>query len=146
RLPRTIATMPTAKEKADFSDRLKFSMTRATEKMRGATDLALHFNLRYHGEPVSPQTAHKWLTARSIPTVDKLQTLSEWFKVDQHWLHYGPPPSGTAQTVPKPLARDEQYPASEETLELASKIEALSPHHRYLLEELIDQFYGAGKR
>jgi transcriptional regulator with XRE-family HTH domain len=138
--------MPTAKEKADFSDRLKFSMNRAPEKMRGATDLALHFNLRYHGEPVSPQTAHKWLTARSIPTVDKLQTLAEWFKVDQHWLHYGPPPSGNPQSVPKPLARDEKYPASEEMLELASKIEALSPHHRYLVEQLIEQFYGAGKR
>jgi hypothetical protein len=42
------------------------------------------------------------------------------------------------------MTHDEKYPASEETLELASKIEALSPHHRYLLEELIDQFYGAG--
>jgi transcriptional regulator with XRE-family HTH domain len=138
--------MPTAKEKADFSDRLKFSMNRAPEKMRGATDLALHFNLRYHGEPVSPQTAHKWLTARSIPTVDKLQTLAEWFKVDQHWLHYGPPPSGSAQSVPKPLARDEKYPASDEMLELASKIEALSPDHRYLVEKLIDEFYGVVKR
>ena len=96
--------MPTPQEKADFSERLKFSMTRAPEKMRGATDLALHFNLRYHGEPVSPQTTHKWLTARSIPTVDKLQTLAEWFKVDQHWLHYGPPPSGNPQAMPKPLA------------------------------------------
>jgi hypothetical protein len=138
--------MPTPLEKADFSERLKFSMTRAPEKMRGATDLALHFNLRYQGEPVSPQTAHKWLTARSIPTVDKLRTLAEWFKVDQHWLHYGPPPSGNPQVTPRPLARDEEYPASEETLELATKIEALSPHHRYLLEELVEQFYGAMKR
>lgn len=121
-------------------------MARSPERMRGATDLANKFNLRFRGEPVSPQTAHKWLTGRSIPTVDKLQTLAEWLKVDLHWLHYGPPPSGSAQTTPKPLARDEKYPASEETLELASKIEALSPHHRYLLEELIDQFYGAMKR
>jgi transcriptional regulator with XRE-family HTH domain len=135
--------MPTPKEKADFSERLRFSMTRAPEKMRGATDLALRFNLRYHGEPVSPQTTHKWLSARSIPTVDKLETLAEWFKVDPHWLHYGPPPSGAAQTTPKPLTPNDQYPASEETLELASKIEALSPHHRYLVEELIEQFYGA---
>ncbi|KND60272.1 putative transcriptional regulator [Candidatus Burkholderia verschuerenii] len=50
------------------------------------------------------------------------------------------------QTTPKPLAPDETYPASEETIELASKIEALSPHHRYLVEELIAQFYGAAKR
>ncbi|WP_250532746.1 transcriptional regulator [Caballeronia sp. AZ10_KS36] len=138
--------MPTQQEKADFSERLKFSMTRSPEKLRGATDLANKFNLRYQGEPVSPQTAHKWLTGRSIPTSDKLQTLAEWLKVDLHWLHYGPPPSGGVQTAPKPLARDERYPASEDTLELASKIEALSPHHRYLLEELIDQFYGAMKR
>ncbi|WP_213780123.1 transcriptional regulator [Caballeronia sp. dw_276] len=138
--------MPTPQEKADFSDRLKFSMTRAPEKMRGATDLALHFNLRYHGEPVSAQTTHKWLTARSIPTADKLATLAAWFKVEQHWLHYGPPPSGNPQGAPKPIAHDEKYPASEETLELASKIEALSPHHRYLLEELIDQFYGQGSK
>ena len=138
--------MPTPQEKADFSDRLKFSMLRAPEKMRGATDLALHFNLRYHGEPVSPQTAHKWLTARSIPTADKLKTLAEWLKVDQHWLHYGPPPTGNPPGAPKPLAHDEKYPASEETLELASKIESLSPHHRYLLEQLIEQFYGPDKR
>ncbi|KIG02510.1 transcriptional regulator [Caballeronia concitans] len=138
--------MPTPQEKADFSERLKFSMTRSPERMRGATDLANKFNLRFQGEPVSAQTAHKWLTGRSIPTVDKLELLAEWLKVDLHWLHYGPPPSGSSQTTPKPLARDEKYPASEETLELASKIEALSPHHRYLLEELIDQFYGAMKR
>jgi transcriptional regulator with XRE-family HTH domain len=138
--------MPTPQEKAAFSERLKFCMLRVPERMRGATDLANKFNLRYQGEPVSAQTAHKWITGRSIPTVDKLVTLAEWFKVDLHWLHYGPPPSGVPQTTPKPLAHDEQYPASEETLELASKIEALSPHHRYLLEELIDQFYGGINR
>jgi len=38
-----------------------------------------------------------------------------------------------------------KYPASEETLELASKIEALTPHHRYLLEQLVEQFYGPSK-
>jgi transcriptional regulator with XRE-family HTH domain len=137
--------MPTPQEKAAFSDRLKFCMTRAPEKMRGATDLANKFNLKFLGESVSAQTAHKWLTGRSIPTVDKLQTLAEWFKVDVHWLHYGPPPSGAPQIAPKPLAHDEQYPASEESLELASKIEALSPHHRYLVEELVAQFYGTAK-
>jgi hypothetical protein len=138
--------MPTPQEKAEFSERLKFSMTRVPEKLRGATDLANRFNLRYHGDPVSAQTAHKWLSARSIPAPDKLKTLAEWFKVDQHWLHYGPPPSGSPQTTPKPLALGERYPANEEALELASKIEALSPHHRYLVEQLIDQFYGTNKR
>ncbi len=119
-------------------------MTRVTEKLKGGTDLALHFNLRHRGsEPVSPQTAHKWLTGRTIPTQDKLQTLAEWFKVDLHWLHYGPPPSGNPnRAVPRPLSRDGKYPLSPETLELASKVESLSSHHRYLVQELVAQFYG----
>jgi transcriptional regulator with XRE-family HTH domain len=135
--------MPTIEEKAAFSERLKFAMKRAPEKLRGSTDLALHFNLRHRGEnPVSPQTAHKWLSGRTIPTDDKLRTLAEWFKVDVHWLHYGPPPGGTTSLVPRPLPRDETYPLSPESIELASKIEALSPHHRYLVQELIAEFYG----
>lgn len=139
--------MPTPEEKAAFTERLKFAMKRAPEKLRGGTDLAMHFNLRYHGEPVSPQTAHKWLTGRTIPKEDKLRTLAEWLSVALHWLHYGPPSGGAVSTtVPKPLPRDEKYPLSPEALELASKIEALSPHHRYLVEELISEFYGnAGK-
>jgi transcriptional regulator with XRE-family HTH domain len=138
--------MPTPEEKAAFSDRLRFVMKRAPEKLRGSTDLALHFNLRHRGEhPVSPQTAHKWLSGRTIPTDDKLRTLAEWFKIDVHWLHYGPPPAGSAP-VPKPLRRDEQYPLSPESIELASKIEALSPHHRYLVQELIAEFYGDTER
>ncbi|WP_296649711.1 transcriptional regulator [Paraburkholderia sp.] len=139
--------MPTMEEKSAFSERLKFAMKRASEKLRGSTDLALHFNLRHHGEhPVSPQTVHKWLSGRTIPTDDKLRTLADWFKVDVHWLHYGPPPSGMTSAVPKPLRRDEKYPLSPETIELASKIEALSPHHRYLVQELIAEFYGDAER
>jgi transcriptional regulator with XRE-family HTH domain len=139
--------MPTVEEKAAFSERLKFAMKRAPEKLRGGTDLALHFNLRHRGEhPVSPQTAHKWLSGRTIPTDDKLATLAEWFKVDKHWLHYGPPPAGASAAVPKPVQRDDKYPPSPETMELASKIEALTPHHRYLVQELIAQFYGDAEK
>jgi hypothetical protein len=135
--------MPTVEEKAAFAERLKFAMRRAPEKLKGGTDLALHFNLRHHGgQPVSPQTVHKWLSGRTIPTDDKLRTLAAWFEVDIHWLHYGPSPSGSTKTVPKPLVRGEKYPLSPETLELASKIESLMPHHRYLVQELIAQLYG----
>ena len=137
--------MPTAEEKAAFSERLKFALQRSPEKATGGTQLALHFNLRHRGEhPISPQTAHKWLTGRTIPTADKLETLASWLRVDLHWLHYGPPPTPLARTTPKPLPRDEKYPLTPESIELASKIEALSPHHRYLVQELIEQFYGDG--
>ena len=137
--------MPTAEEKAAFSERLKFALLRSPEKATGGTQLALQFNLRHRGgQPVSPQTAHKWLTGRTIPTADKLETLASWLRVDVHWLHYGPSPNASARTTPKPLPRDEKYPLTDESIELASKIEALSPHHRYLVQELIEQFYGDG--
>jgi len=74
--------MPTFEDKTAFAERLKFAMKRAPEKLKGGTELALPFNLRHRGEhPVSPQTVHKWLSAHTIPTDDKLQTLAEWFKV-----------------------------------------------------------------
>ncbi len=137
--------MPTIDEKTAFSERLKFALLRSPEKVMGGTELALHFNLRHHGDnSISPQTAHKWLSGRTIPTADKLVTLADWLRVDLHWLHYGPPPNASARTTPKPLPRDEKYPLTPETIELASKIEALSPHHRYLVQELIEQFYGDG--
>jgi transcriptional regulator with XRE-family HTH domain len=138
--------MPTLEETAAFAERLRFVMKRAPEKLRGATDLANQFNLRHRsGQPVSPQTAHKWLSGRTIPTQDKLETLAAWFGIEVHWLHYGPSPGNAASAVPKPRKPDEKYPLSEETLELASKIEALSAHHRYLVEELVSQFYGTEK-
>lgn len=139
--------MPTVDEKTAFAERLKFAMRRAPEKLKGGTDLALHFNLRHHGDqPVSPQTVHKWLSGRTIPTEDKLQTLAAWFEVDPHWLHYGPPPGNPTRTVPKPIVRGEKYPISPETIELASKIELLTPHHRYLVQELISQLYGDAEK
>jgi transcriptional regulator with XRE-family HTH domain len=102
--------MPTAEEKAAFTERLQFAMRRAPEMPQGPTELALHFNLRYRGaQPISPQTAHKWLSGRTIPTADKLQTLAEWLDVDLHWLHYGPPPGDAKRAVPKPRARGEKY-------------------------------------
>ena len=131
--------MPTSKEKSAFAKRLQDQIAR--KNIKGGTQLARQFNLLHRGEaPVSPQTAHKWLTGRTIPTPDKLQTLADWLGVGVHWLHYGPPPPVGAKS--KPLAPGEKYPLTPEAIELASKIEALTPHHRYLVQELISQFYG----
>jgi transcriptional regulator with XRE-family HTH domain len=108
-------------------------------KIRGGTKLAEQFNLRYRGErEVTPQTAHKWLSGTTIPKPDKLRTLAEWLNVKEHWLHYGPSPGVNA----RPLARGEKYPPSAETIELASKIESLTPKDRFLVEEMIVRFYG----
>lgn len=132
--------MPTNEEKAAFARRLAMALRRSTEPVKGATELALRFNLRHPGNAVSPQTAHKWLTGRAIPTSDKLATLAAWLKVSEHWLHYGPPPASrlkageTEQSYR--TAADKPTP---EALRLAAKIQALPAHRRYLIEELVDQ-------
>lgn len=118
-------------------------MRQTPEKPKGGTALAMHFNLRHRsGQPVSPQTAHKWLSGRTIPTPDKLQTLAEWFGVDLHWLHYGPSPGVPSRGIPKPVVRGEKYQPSPEIIELATKIDSMSPHDRYLLQEIVTKFYG----
>jgi transcriptional regulator with XRE-family HTH domain len=139
-----LAMPTTTNEKLAFSDRLKLALRRAPGKPEGPTELARFFNLRYLGDPVSTQTVDKWLKGRTIPKLDKLETLAKALRVDLHWLRYGPPPKGTApKKKPKPVPPpQEKYPASSESLELATKIESLTPHHRYLVQELVEQFYG----
>lgn len=132
--------MPTHAEKAAFSNRLELALRRSQGTEIGATELALRFNLRYTGKGVSAQTAHKWLSGRTIPAKDKLVTLAKWLDVDEHWLHYGPSPSkeegakGKGSKIAAPSA---------EAIKLAQKIQSLPPHRRYLVEELINQLQEA---
>jgi len=126
--------MPTIDEKTAFSNRLKLALRRSANPVHGATELALQFNLRYNGEAVTTQTAHKWITGRAIPTNDKLATIANWLNVNEHWLHYGPASKKilpqSSPKLPKP---------SPELIILAMKIQTLQPHQRYLVEELVEQ-------
>jgi transcriptional regulator with XRE-family HTH domain len=136
--------MPTDQEKSAFARRLRLALNRSPDSVKGATELALRFNLRHRvGSPVSPQTTHKWLSGRSIPTADKIKTLATWLDVNEHWLHDGPAPS---RILPKNTKDNKNQnassPPSTETLSLATKIQALSSHQRYLVEELVLQLYG----
>ncbi len=133
--------MPTQEEKAAFARRLKMALNRfvalncGAKAVKGATDLARQFNLRHSGTTetgITPQTAHKWLTGRVIPTNDKIKTLAEWLGVTEHWLHYGPPPKTQSLEIKAPL--------SVEVANLIERIRALSPPQRALVEELITQF------
>ena len=133
--------MPSDIEKLTFSLRLRAALDNGA-KVKGATDLAREFNLQHRGgDGVSVQSAHKWLSGKSIPTPDKLATLARWLNVTEHWLHYGPPPdpvSAFESEGDSALA----YPRSHESLTLARKIELLSPRQRLLVEELVLQFHG----
>lgn len=130
--------MPTIEEKAAFSKRLKLALRRSSEPVQGATELALRFNLRYEGDAVTAQTAHKWMTGRSIPTNDKLATIAKWLNVDEHWLHYGPALKIESAKSNGEIAKVENHLAPE-IINLAAKIQALQPHRRYLVEELVEQ-------
>ncbi len=82
--------MTIAEEKWDFSRRLKEAMRKARLDA-GPTRFAREFNLRHHGEPVTAQTARKWLYGKALPTQDKLRTLAQWLEISPHWLRYGEP-------------------------------------------------------
>jgi transcriptional regulator with XRE-family HTH domain len=130
--------MPTNTEKAAFTKRLEFALRRSPESVQGATELALRFNLRHEGNAISPQTAHKWLTGRAIPTNDKLATIAKWLNVEQHWLHYGPAPAKPSSAAKEEIVKAAKK-LSPELINLAAKIQELPPHRRYLIEELIAQ-------
>ena len=134
--------MPSDIEKQSFSRRLRAALDHAT-KVRGATDLAREFNLQHRdGDGVSVQSAHKWLSGKAIPTADKLATLARWLGVSEHWLHYGPPPDSEAAGALAHRAGGDGYQRLGECASLARKIEALSPRHRLLVEEIVMQFHG----
>jgi transcriptional regulator with XRE-family HTH domain len=135
--------MPTPQERVDFSARLRFALKKSAQPIKGATDLARLFNLKHRSSAgVTVQTTHKWLTGRAIPTTDKIETLAEWLEVNPHWLHYGPAPESAPAKAKKAQLKQLKYPPSSETLLLAKKIEALPEHQRYLVAELVTQFYG----
>ncbi|MYM81788.1 transcriptional regulator [Duganella sp. FT50W] len=130
--------MPTNEEKAAFAQRLVLALRRSPEPVSGPTELALRFNLRFGGDPVSAQTAHNWLAGRTIPTDDKLLILAKWLKVDQHWLHYGDSPTKRASTKGQSDKKIAAKP-SPETIRLAVKIQNMPARWRYLVEELVDR-------
>jgi hypothetical protein len=63
-------------EREEFSERLKHALTK-------------EFNRRHSSKDISHQGVQKWLAGESIPTPDKLRTLSVWPGVSIAWLRDG---------------------------------------------------------
>src|SRR5258706_3089830 len=114
--------MTIAEEKGDFSRRLKEAM-RKVRLDAGPTRFAREFNLRHHGEPVTAQTARKWLYGGALPTQDKLRTLAQWLEGSPHWLRYGEPERAhtTAKQDTATYAGDSAW--------LGKKIDSLNEPH-----------------
>jgi transcriptional regulator with XRE-family HTH domain len=120
--------MTVVEEKEQFSKRLKEAMRRARVEA-GPARFAREFNLRHHGEPVTSQTAHKWLQGRAFPTQDKLRTLAQWLEVSPQCLRYGEADrSHAAKQDPASYAVDSAW--------LGKKFDSLSESHRRMVLEI----------
>ena len=120
--------MAVADEREGFSRRLREAMRRARVQA-GPTWFAREFNLRHYGDPVSPQTARKWLYGRALPTQDKLRTLALWLEASPHWLRFGEAQRGLA-------ARQDTASYAVDAAWLEKKFQLLSEAHRKVLLEI----------
>lgn len=81
--------MSSEKERQAFSVRLQEALRRAEYTSDSPTQLAREFNIRFSGNPITVHAARKWLVGESIPTQEKLRTLSQWLSVPAEWLRFG---------------------------------------------------------
>lgn len=124
----TFLGMTAVEEKGDFSRRLREAI-RKVRVEAGPTRFAREFNLRHHGDPVTAQTARKWLYGRALPTQDKLRTLAQWLEVSPHWLRYGETERLHA------AAKQDSAGYAVDSAWLGKKFDLLSePHRRMVLE------------
>ena len=130
--------MPAADHQA-FSERLKAALKRLPKAVTTAADLAHEFNLRSHGEPVSNQAAHKWISGKSRPSRANAEVLAEWLGVSSHWLLYGSPPQALAKKPPGARRNQGVGHLSEKETRLLSRLRTLSEHQVFLIAELVEQ-------
>lgn len=76
-------------EKEAFGNRLLDALEQAGVQARSPTRLALEFNLRYWGRPVTTQAVRKWISGKAIPSQDKVTVLAKWLNVSAEWLRFG---------------------------------------------------------
>jgi hypothetical protein len=89
--------MESTKEREKFSIRLKEALKEAGVAHESPAVLVRAFNRRYPGKAVSYYTARKWLIGETIPSQDKLRTLTQWLRVSNNWLRFGDGEKSPAQ-------------------------------------------------
>jgi transcriptional regulator with XRE-family HTH domain len=122
-----------------FSKRLKLALTRHPKDIANAADLALQFNLRHRNEPITSQAAYKWLTGKSKPTPDKIQTLAAWLNVQEHWLSFGSPKNDDEDIINTLRQNKTHNDISDEEIRFILKFRILSDYQKHIINALIDQ-------
>ncbi|WP_027467662.1 transcriptional regulator [Deefgea rivuli] len=123
-------------DKIAFSVRLKQALERSSRTVETGTQLAIQFNLRYLGESISQQTAHKWLNAQSIPTDDKIRVLANWLDVPFQWLRNGDSEERLIRLEPL----NNPVMLSDEEIRHIQKLRVLPEYQRVLIEKLLTEF------
>ena len=118
--------MHTTQEKVGFSHRLKTALKASAPKAATVSAIAIQFNLRHKGEPVSTQAIHRWLNAQAIPASDKIETLVTWLNVTTEWLRYG----YDVSTNEKPISSTAHI--------LLTRFNALSERQQFLILDLLN--------
>ena len=81
--------MHTIQDKLEFSTRLKIALSAGAPNAKTTAEIAIQFNLRHEQGSVSNHAVYKWLNGQTIPTYEKIETLSEWLNVTTEWLRTG---------------------------------------------------------
>lgn len=124
-------------EKLALAERLRLALGRSTQRISTATELALQFNLRFPGKPVTNQAVQKWLSGDNRPTPDKIEMLATMLSVSPIWLRHGieQGPTGKPRIVLQAPVTD----PSEDELHLLGRYRQLSPYQRDLVSGIIEQ-------
>lgn len=69
---------------ARFACILNHALIKRFGKTPSAATLAMHFNLKAGGiDPISQETARRWMRGLSLPELHRFQVLSEWLNISQ---------------------------------------------------------------
>ncbi len=74
------------KTRIEFSKRLIEALDQSN-RSTNPSDFAKDFNALHTHPPISEQTSRDWLTGKSTPPQEYMQSLAEWLTVSNDWLY-----------------------------------------------------------
>ncbi len=127
------------KIKENFSLLLTAGLLSYYQKIPSAAFLAKEFNLRaLHSEPISQESARKWLRGQATPELEKLFILQTWLQIDLNSLniHADQPLANSSATLGIDLNVDKRL-YLKKTDELKKTLELMMQEITDLKREII---------
>ncbi len=71
-----------------FYEALRSGLINRFGKIPTASKLAIEFNIRnFQSNPISRETARKWINGQSLPSSPRLKTLISWLDLDASFIY-----------------------------------------------------------